>query len=78
MELHTGGSGPRRESVVRSESHRINRTATAQDKIPFVRPSSAGGGRIKGRFLEMKKGTDGVGSIHCLTGTDRKVKIFEM
>ncbi|KAK7480429.1 hypothetical protein BaRGS_00028348 [Batillaria attramentaria] len=69
MELHAGGSH-QREPLVRSESHRVAKVASAQDRVPLVRPSSAGASRAKGRFHELKK--TGSGSVHRSNRTEKK------
>ncbi|KAK7099181.1 uncharacterized protein [Littorina saxatilis] len=53
MELHAGASSNSKEPLVRSESHRVSKVGL--DKVPMVRPSSAGASRSKGRFHELKK-----------------------
>jgi hypothetical protein len=59
MELHAGGAAPSHNPpLVRCESHRVSKVAFA-DRVPLVRPSSAGASRAKGRFHELKKGAGG-------------------
>ncbi|XP_076450604.1 uncharacterized protein LOC143286754 [Babylonia areolata] len=59
MELHAGSSHNPREPLLRSESHRVSRVGASVDRVPLVRPSSAGAARTRGRFQEMKKSAAG-------------------
>lgn len=73
MQLHAGGSQNTREPLVRSESHRVSKVAAAAlDRVPLVRPSSAGAARTKGRFHELKKSSAG-GSAQQLA--ERNVRV---
>ena len=74
MELHAGGSQNSREPLVRSESHRMSKVAgAALEKVPLVRPSSAGAARTRGRFHELKKSSAG-GSAQQLA--ERNVRVY--
>ena len=58
MELHASNNSHHpKEPLVRSESHRVSKVAA--DKVPLVRPSSAGAARTRGRFHELKKTSAG-------------------
>ncbi|KAL8569123.1 hypothetical protein ACOMHN_055039 [Nucella lapillus] len=69
MELHAGSSQNPREPLLQSESHRVARVGA--DRVPLVRPSSAGAARTRGRFHELKKSTAG-GSAQQLADKNRE------
>lgn len=71
MELHAGGSPHLREPVVTSDSHRVVKVASAQDRVPLIRPSSAGNARSRGKFQELKKAS--AGNTQELAGQKTKV-----